>query len=88
MTLRNGTWDDALAPLAQARGPEYYKEGSEKDPVDVPIMLTPADISQQQLQRVLCAAKRQRGGIESMAKARARERWEKADHMKRLLHRS
>ncbi|KAJ5651761.1 hypothetical protein N7507_009187 [Penicillium longicatenatum] len=71
-TLRNGTWDDALAPLTRRKGPEPWKEDSEKGPVDVPIMLTPAGINQQQLQRVLCAAKRQRGG-KAMGKSRSHE---------------
>ncbi|KAJ5538795.1 hypothetical protein N7494_008274 [Penicillium frequentans] len=69
-TLRNGTWDDALAPLTQRRGQEPCIEAFKEDPVNVPIMLTPVDINQQQLQRVLCAAERQRGGIGSLAKAR------------------
>ncbi|KAJ5909410.1 hypothetical protein N7504_004053 [Penicillium tannophilum] len=69
-TLRNGTWDDALAPLAQRRGREPCIEAFEEDPVNVPIMLTPVGFNQQELKRVLCAAKRQRGGIGSLAKAR------------------
>lgn len=67
-TLRNGTWDDAFAPLTQRRGPKSCQGAFEKESVDVPIILTPAGISQQQLQQVLCAAKRQRGGIGSLAK--------------------
>ncbi|KAJ5087363.1 hypothetical protein N7456_010979 [Penicillium angulare] len=81
-TLRNGTWDDALAPMTQLGAQRQCKENPRQGSlVDVPLVL-----SQQQLQRVICAAQQQRGGLRGLKKKRARERlWGKPEHMKRLL---
>ncbi|KAJ5273004.1 hypothetical protein N7478_008129 [Penicillium angulare] len=80
-TLRTGTWDDALAPMNQLGAQRQCKENPrQRSLVDVPLVL-----SQQQLQRVICAAQQQRGGLRGLKKARARERlWGKPEHMKRM----
>lgn len=87
ITFRSGTWDDALAPLTQLSGNEQWKEKLEHErTVDVPIVLSPAGVSQQQLQKVIRAMQKQKDGLRKLAKARACEKfWGRPSHMKRLL---
>ncbi|KAI1831041.1 hypothetical protein DTO013E5_6296 [Penicillium roqueforti] len=77
VVLRGGNWDDALAPLTRLRGSEGWKQGQrDTDTVDVPIVLTPAGVSQKQLYKAICALQQQKGPrrVRSLAKARSRTR--------------
>ncbi|KAL6713973.1 hypothetical protein ACLMJK_008467 [Lecanora helva] len=49
--LRNGDWDEALSPLTEISGSESWKEKTE-EVMDVPIMLSPVDFEQEQLNKV------------------------------------
>ena len=49
--LRKGTWDEALAPLTRISGSDKWKQNSE-EVMDVPLMLSPVDFEQEQLNRV------------------------------------
>ena len=49
--LRNGTWDDALSPLTDISGSESWKDKTE-EVMDVPLMLSPVDFEQEQLNKV------------------------------------
>lgn len=83
ITLRTGTWDDALAPF---RSKEQWRQEPPKSPINVPIVLSPAGLSRQQVQRVIHAVQRHKDGIRNLAKTRAREGLRgRSDHMKRLL---
>lgn len=42
VTLRSGTWDDALAPLTRITGNETWKQNA-AEVMDVPLMLSPVD---------------------------------------------
>jgi hypothetical protein len=92
--LRSGNWDDALAPLTRLSGSERWKQGRrDADTMDVPIVLSPAGVSQKQLQKVICALQQYKSPrtLRSLAKAGSRTRellWESPDHMKRLLRSS
>ncbi|KAJ5260933.1 hypothetical protein N7524_008566 [Penicillium chrysogenum] len=92
--LRSGNWDDALAPLTRPSGSERWKQGRrDADTMDVPIVLSPAGVSQKQLQKVICALQQYKSPrtLRSLAKAGSRTRellWESPDHMKRLLRSS
>ncbi|KAJ5082972.1 hypothetical protein N7532_012015 [Penicillium argentinense] len=85
--LRTGSWDEALAPLTKLSGNERWKETQKHaSAIDVPIVLSPAGVSQKQLQRAICAVQRQKDGLRSLAQTRVRERiWGRPDHMKRLV---
>ncbi|CAI7572717.1 unnamed protein product [Penicillium glandicola] len=75
-------------------GSEEWKQGQRNtDTVDVPIVLSPAGVSQKQLQMAICALQQQKGPrtLRSLAKARSRTRellLGSPDHMKRLLRSS
>jgi hypothetical protein len=94
VVLRSGNWDDALAPLTRLSGSERWKQGRrDTDTVNVPIVLSPAGVSQKQLQKAICALQQQKGPrtLRSLAKAGSRTRellWGSPDHMKRLLRSS
>ena len=49
--LRSGTWDDALSPLTDISGSESWKDKTE-EVMDVPLMLSPIDLEQEQLSKV------------------------------------
>jgi len=49
--LRNGTWDEALSPLTSISGSESWKDKTE-EVMDVPLMLSPVDFEQEQLNKV------------------------------------
>ena len=49
--LRSGTWDEALSPLTSISGSESWKDKTE-EVMDVPLMLSPVDMEQEQLNRV------------------------------------
>lgn len=49
--LRKGTWDEALAPLTRISGSDRWKQNSE-EVMDVPLMLSPVDFEQEQLNKV------------------------------------
>ena len=49
--LRNGTWDEALSPLTSISGSESWKDKTE-EVMDVPIMFSPVDFEQEQLNKV------------------------------------
>ncbi|KAJ5505314.1 hypothetical protein N7453_004271 [Penicillium expansum] len=56
VVLRSGNCDDALAPLTRISGGDGWKQGQrDTATVDVPIVLSPAGVSQKQLQRAICA---------------------------------
>ncbi|KAJ5374552.1 hypothetical protein N7517_006558 [Penicillium concentricum] len=74
VVLRSGNWDDALAPLTRLGGSEGWKQGQRAtDTVDVPIVLSPAGVSQKQLQKAICVLQQQKGPrtLRSLAKARS-----------------
>lgn len=51
--LRHGTWDEALEPLTTLSGSEKWKEGKkEEEFMDVPLMMSPIDLPEEQLNRV------------------------------------
>lgn len=50
--LRNGSWDEALAPLTRISGSEKWKEKSE-EVMDVPLMLSPVELPDAQLNKVV-----------------------------------
>jgi hypothetical protein len=43
-TLRDGTWDDALAPLTRLSGSDKWKKKRRAEVMDVPLMLSPLDV--------------------------------------------
>lgn len=94
VVLRSGNWDDALAPLTRLSGSDGWKQGQrDTESVDVPIVLSSAGLSRQQLQKAICALQQQKGPstLGSLARARSRTRellWGSPDHMKRLLRSS
>ena len=49
--LRSGTWDEALSPLTDISGSESWKDKTE-EVMDVPLMLSPVDFEQEQLNKV------------------------------------
>ncbi|OQE05452.1 hypothetical protein PENVUL_c024G01974 [Penicillium vulpinum] len=94
VVLRSGDWDDALAPLTRLSSNEGWKQGQrDTDTVDVPIVLSPAGVSQKQLLKAIYALQQQKcpKTPRSLAKARSRTRellLGSPDHMKRLLRSS
>lgn len=89
VVLRSGTWDEALAPLTRLSGSGRWKEKQhDRSFVDVPIVLSPAGVSRQQLQNVIRAVQRDRGRLGGLIAERSRAHdpfWGNPDHMKRLL---
>lgn len=87
IALRTGTWDEALAPLTRLNSLGQWKDTQgDEETVDVPIVLSSTGVRQQQQQQGTYATERQKEGLCSLARARARERiWGKPDHMKQLL---
>lgn len=72
ITLRSGTWDATLAPLIQVSGEQQKEKPKHDSTVDVPIV---PGVSQQQLQKVICAVQKQKDGLRNLAKTRAREKF-------------
>ena len=71
--LRTGSWDDALTGLTQLSGSEQWKITQElESTVDVPLVLSPSGVCQQQIRRFIHAIQRQKDGLRSLAKTRAR----------------
>lgn len=71
ITLRSGTWDDALAPLTQFCGDEPWKEKPKpkhESTIDVPIVLSPSGVSQQQLQTVVRAVQKEKDGLRNLGR--------------------
>ncbi|KAJ5161390.1 hypothetical protein N7492_006782 [Penicillium capsulatum] len=85
ITLRSGTWDDALAPLTRLSGSERWKERHASS-FDVPVVLSPAGVSRRQLQKVIQAIHRRKDELCTLAKAE--NFWARPDHLKRLLQAS
>jgi len=88
--LRKGTWDEALAPLTRISGSDKWKQNSE-EVMDVPIMLSPVDFEQEQLNKVWDDHMRSRSskplhGALHRAGAKGRELlFGTEEHMKRFL---
>ncbi|KAJ5206375.1 hypothetical protein N7472_002823 [Penicillium cf. griseofulvum] len=73
VVLRSGNWDDALAPLTRLSGSEGWKQCQrDTDTGDVPIVLSPAGVSQIQLQAAICA-------LQQKGPRTLRETWLKHD---------
>lgn len=87
IALRTGSWDEALAPLTQLSGSDHWKEAQKHESAfNVPIVLSPAGVSQKQFQRVLQAVDRPRDGSWVLARTRVRDKvLGGPDPMKRLL---
>ena len=90
IALRSGTWEEALAPVMKLSSTARDEDNQrDEEPIDVPIILSPAGVSRQQMRRVIHVLQRQKEGLRSLAKAWARERfWGRPDQMKRLLRSS
>ena len=91
--LRNGTWDEALSPLTRISGSDNWKEKS-VEVMDVPLMLSPVGLPEQQLQKVICDYARTRSIRPPYARwqragAKSRELfWGTPEHMKKFLRSS
>ena len=91
--LREGTWDEALSPLTDISGSESWKDKTE-EVMDVPIMLSPIDIEQEQLNKVWDDHIRSRAskplhGALQRAGAKGRELlFGTEEHMRRFLRTS
>ena len=99
--LSNGTWDEALEPLTQMSGSDSWKSSSEDSAVepaeefmDVPLMLSPADASQEQQYKVWDDHVRSRStktyysGMSNLQRAGRRTKellFGTEDHMRKLL---
>lgn len=82
--LRNGSWDEALAPLTRLSGSDRWKEAQQRESmICVPIVLG----SGMQLQKTKQAAERQRTRPSGLRKTRGCDYnpLGRPDHMKRLL---
>lgn len=95
--LRGGTWDDALAPLTRISGNDSWKE-TQEETMEVPIILSPTDVDQKQIRRVIREEQRRkerlhslRANASNMARARPKKRdliWGGSDQLKRFLRSS
>lgn len=71
VSLRTGTWDEALAPLTRISGSERWKEKQE-EVMDVPIVLSPVGVSRREIQDVIQAAQaRKEANAQAQAQAQA-----------------
>ncbi|KAK4697540.1 hypothetical protein P7C71_g552, partial [Lecanoromycetidae sp. Uapishka_2] len=88
--LRKGTWDEALAPLTRISGSDKWKQNSE-EVMDVPIMLSPVDLEQDQLNKVWddhirCRSSKPLHGALHRAGAKGRELlFGTEEHMRKFL---
>ena len=91
--LRSGTWNDALSPLTRISGSDNWKEKSE-EVMDVPLVLSPVGLEEEQLKTVIHEYWRTRSTRPSYAgwqKAGVRSRelfWGTPEHMKKFLRSS
>ncbi|KAL8950662.1 MAG: hypothetical protein Q9222_003321 [Ikaeria aurantiellina] len=89
--LRNGTWDQALAPLTRISGSERWKEKAE-EVMDVPLLFSPVGIEEKTVVDYFnCKSSSFRPSIGAWQKAGAKGRelfWGTPEHMKRFLRTS
>ena len=92
--LRSGTWDDALSPLTRISGSDSWKTKSE-EVMDVPLMLSPVGLAEEQLKKVILENCRTRSSTRpsyvGWQKAGARSRdllFGTPEHMKKFLRSS
>ncbi|MCJ1454126.1 hypothetical protein MMC28_004476 [Mycoblastus sanguinarius] len=91
--LRSGTWDEALSPLTRISGDDKWKEKSE-EVMDVPIIFSPMDFEQEQLNKVWNDHMKVRSSKplhEVLHKAGAKGRellWGTEEHMRKFLRTS
>lgn len=91
--LRNGTWDEALSPLTSICGSDAWKDKTE-EVMDVPLMLSPVDFEQEQLNKVWDDHMRTRSSKplhEALQRAGARGKellFGTEEHMRRFLRTS
>ncbi|KAL1873385.1 hypothetical protein Plec18167_006436 [Paecilomyces lecythidis] len=97
VVLRSGTWDDALAPLTRISGNDSWK-GKQEETMEVPIILSPTNVDQKQIQRVIREEQRRKERLDrprespsNVARTRPKKLdllWGGSDQLKRLLHTS
>ncbi|KAL1988328.1 hypothetical protein VTN96DRAFT_10011 [Rasamsonia emersonii] len=96
VTLRSGTWDDALEPLTKISGSDKWKEKQE-EVIEVPIILSPVEVEtksshniwEEQRRRAQLRTLLERASNLAQAKAKTRELfWGSPDHMKKFLRSS
>jgi hypothetical protein len=98
VTLRSGTWDDALAPLTMISGSDEWKARQE-EVMEVPIILSPVEVAvTKPRQSVVWEEQRRKArlhtlleGASALARAKAKTRelfWGSPDHMKKFLRSS
>ena len=93
--LRNGTWDQALAPLTRISGSDRWKEKSE-EVMDVPLVLSPIGLEEEKVKEVIvdyfnCKPRTFRPCTGALQRAGAKSRelfWGTPEHMKRFLRTS
>ncbi len=96
VTLRTGSWEEALAPLTRISGSDKWKQKAE-EVMDVPIILSPDGLDKVEREHIMYEAEKQRskfnesrlfGGLQK-AGSKGRELfWGGPEHMRKFLRSS